>query len=179
MSSRINLLGIKKKEAARPLLKKLIVMRLSAMIILFLTAAFSVILFMLIALSPLPQLRKQEALAINTLSQSKDDVAKLVILNERMNAVEVLLTKRNDYDQLLSKIQSYSPSGLQITGFSFSTEGISVTVGSNSLKQIDAFMNGLVNAVQQKQNFSHVTVSNLALDSLKDQFSLTLLLQPL
>jgi hypothetical protein len=179
MSSRINLLGIKKKEAARPLLKKLILMRLAAIGILFLTGAFSIILFMLIALSPLPQLQKQEALEMNTLSQSKDDVAKLSVLNERMSSLSILLAKRTTYDQLLSKVQTYSPSGVTITAFSLSSDEINITVGSDSLKQLDILINNLVTAVQQKKDFSHISVANLSLDSLKNQFLLTLVLQPL
>jgi hypothetical protein len=179
MSSRINLLGIKKKEAARPLLRKLILMRLTAIGLLFLTAAFSIILFMLIALSPLPELHRQETIEMNTLAESKDDVAKLAILNERMGTLTTLLAKRNTYDQVLSKVQTYSPGGVQITGFSLSNDALSVTASSNSLKQLDGLINNLITAVQQKKDFKHVTVSDLALDSTKNQFSLTILLQPL
>ena len=60
MSNNINLIGDKNRKVVSPLVKHATVLRFFAMTFLFSVSVSSMILFLLIAFSPLPALQQQE-----------------------------------------------------------------------------------------------------------------------
>lgn len=173
MNSRINLLPTKKQAPSTAATRRAGRVRLFAMVMLFGVSAASIILFLLIALSPLPTLQQQERNAIATLSQYRTDIAKLLLVNDRLRSSATLLEKRKDFDKALEAIRSRMPDGVTITEMNMTRESVSVTVASESLSRIDTFLNNLTSAVADKKDFKHVTMSKLLVDEQKDVFTVT------
>lgn len=173
MNSGINLLTEKKKVNS-PFLKQLNLMRFFAVALLFGVSAASIILFILIALSPIPELQRQEQVALTTLSQSHTEMAKLAVVNERMDAVAKVLETRTNYDKILSAVKSKMPNSVSITAFTIEQRTINVTVTSRSLLSIDSFITNVIQASGDKKEFSQVTLKNLSRDDQTTLYSATL-----
>ncbi len=69
--------------------------------LLFIVSVTSVILFILVAISPLPALKEQEASLQQTLTRSKDDVVKFDLLKERMSTINTTLSQRQSLTAIL------------------------------------------------------------------------------
>lgn len=176
MSESINLLDPNKKNATSAPTKRLQIMRIVAVGMLFIVSVASVILFILVSLSPLPQLKsKEEALRL-TLSQSSNDMAKLALVQERATSLEILLKERNQYEGILTMLQEKLPANADITSIRVDQNTMVLTVESRSLASLDSFLNGVIGYVQEKKAFSQVTMSSLATDNVRNEYALTVTL---
>src|SRR5260370_33643640 len=99
MNKGINLLKTEKKISVAVASQKLNIIRLIAVGLLFATSALSTVLFLLIVLSPLPDLQKQEKTLLATISQSHPDIAKLFLINDRLKSSDTIINKRNKFEQ--------------------------------------------------------------------------------
>lgn len=173
MNETINLLDPNKDNNSAKSLKRLQLMRFFAIGMLFIVSASSIILFMLVSLSPLPELQRQEqALRLN-LSESSEEMAKMALLAERTSAIESLLTKRTSYDQILSLLEERLSANAAITSIRVEQETLVVTIESRSLASLDTFLNGVIALVQEQKTFSQVTLSSLSSDNVRNEYSMT------
>lgn len=141
--------------------------------LLFIVSVSSVTLFILISLSPLPELKRQEQGLRNTLAQSSEDMAKLALLDERTGAIADLLEQRTSYDKTIELLQNKLPSNAAISSIRVDQKTLVVTVESNSLQSLDTFLNGMIGYVQGKEAFSQVTMTSLSTDAETNGYSLT------
>jgi Tfp pilus assembly protein PilN len=175
MNNSINLL-VDKKNQRLGRGGTLRILRLSAIVLLFIIASSSIILFILIALSPLPNLKAQERLARITLSQEHTDMAKLFLIKERVAAVEQILAKRRMYDRPLEIIQSLLPNGVEVEALKVEKNTVSLTVSSKSLTLLNTFVASLTGEVNQKKVFSQLSMGNLSIEATKNRYLVTLVL---
>lgn len=173
MSKGINLLGNEKQISAKPASKRLNLLRTVAIGLLFSISAVSITFFILILLSPLPALKKQEEGALATLSQSHPDVAKLLFIDDRLKSSKAIITKRINFDESLDKVLKKMPGGIAITALTMNKETVSITVTSSSLANLDTFLNNLVTSVDKKEDFSKITLVNFITNETNSQFILT------
>lgn len=159
MSRGINLLSAEQQLSAKIGSQKIKILRGIALWSLFSISAASVILFLLIALSPLPSLQKQEQKALESLSASHPDMAKLLLITDRLKGSEKILSTRSTYDQTLENIKDRVPNNAEISGITMNKSEISVTVTSESLAAIDMFLSNMIAAADAKQDFSRVILS--------------------
>lgn len=176
MSKGINLLGTEKQISVKIGSRKLKLLRITALSLLFGVSGLSIVLFLLIALSPLPTLQKQEQSALEKLSQYHPEIAKHILIQERLKNSEQILAKRSVFDQTFSKIKSRLPANITITGITMNAHEISVTVASSSLIALDTFLNSLIASAENKEDFSKVILSKFSSNEGDNQFSLTLIL---
>src|SRR5215469_8948196 len=101
MNERINLLEPNKDTGASVFLKRLQSMRVVTIGILFLVSATSVMLFILVAISPLPTLQKQLASLEATLAQSKSNIVKLAVVSDQANTANAIVKMRQTPDVTL------------------------------------------------------------------------------
>lgn len=179
MSKGINLLGAEKQISVKKASRKIKLVRTVAIGLLFGVSGLSIVLFLLIALSPLPSLQKQEQNALNTLVQYHPDVAKLFLVKERIKASELILATRSNFDQTLNKITEKIPGNATITGLTMNTDEISVTVTSTSLASLDTFLNSLVAATEAKEYFSKVILTKFLTNPGNSTYSLTVRVETL
>jgi Tfp pilus assembly protein PilN len=173
MNSDINLLERRKNRIGILRYEKLRLLRFVAISLLFLTSTLSVILFLLISFSPLPQLKRQEEQGLSTLSQFHPDMAKIYLVNERMDSIKSIIGSRRNFDEILDELQNILPSGIKVDALSIDRKNISLSVSSGSLELIDTFINNVLKSVQEGKDFTKVTLSSLSVDSEKHLFLLT------
>lgn len=173
MNYGINLLENKNKSKAKPASSGLRKLRWIAIGSLFFVSSASVILFLLIALSPLPQLQRQEATARQTLSQYNSEMVKLAVINERTGAISSIIASRPSYDKTIEMLKSIAPDGVVITGFDFKKGLLEVIVSSKSLTSIDTFLNTLADNTKPRGLFRSVMVSPILVDEDKQVVNVT------
>ena len=173
MNSRINLLPTKKQVPSTASTRRAGRIRLFAISMLFGVSAASLIVFLVVALSPLPTLQQQERNATATLSQYRTDIAKMTLVNDRLKSTSLLLAKRKDFDKALEAVKNKMPDGVTITEVDMTRETVSVTAASSSLALIDTFITNLTNAVAEKKDFKQVSLSKLMVDDQKGIFTVT------
>lgn len=162
MKSSINLIDYKNKiftNSASDIQK---IIRIIAVSLLFIVSALSVILFMLIILSPLPELRKQESNARATLSQSRSDIAKLSLIKERTDNIATIIEKRPYFDKTIEKLLSTLPEGVEVNAISLKDKTVSVTVVGESLESVDQFLNEISRSADAEDAISRVILTNFS-----------------
>ena len=173
MSDSINLLDPNKKNENLLPAKRMHFMNIFAVGLLFLVSVSSVTLFILISLSPLPELKRQEQGLRGTLAQSSEDMAKLALLDERTGAIADLLSKRTSYDKTLDLLQKKLPNNAAISSIRIDQNTLVVTIESKSLQALDTFLSGIIGYVEQKEAFSQVSMTSLSTEAESNGYSLT------
>lgn len=179
MNEGINLLESNKKNTSAAFVRQLQTMRTLVIGLLFIVSVSSVILFILIALSPLPTLQNQEQSLQQSLTLSKNDIVKLDLIKERTTSISQFLDKRKKLDQTIQVIESKFTGDATVTAIESTNIGTTVTVESSSLQDLDNFLNGLIVLVQQKKSFSKVTLVDLATDQTNNKYEAIVRLNPL
>jgi Tfp pilus assembly protein PilN len=173
MSEGINLLGQGKKKASEAYLRRVNTTRLIMFGLLFIVSVSSVILFILVALSPLPALKEQEASLTQTLTRSKEDIIKFDLLKERVSSVNTTLNKRHSMAATLTIVQSKLPKDSEITALKSDMKNVTITIESPSLQSLDGMLSGFIELVQDKKTFSNVTLTDLTTDASTNEYSVT------
>jgi hypothetical protein len=176
MSKGINLLGAEQQLSAKMGIgsRKLKILRAGAVWLLFGISGASIALFMFIAFSPLPTAQEEERNVLSTLSQYHPDIAKILVINDRIKGSEIILAKRSEFDQTLDKIKKRMPEDASITGLTMNDQEIAVTITSASLSSLDTFLNSLITATESKEDFSKVTLTRFFSNETTKTFSLTI-----
>jgi len=174
MSNGINLIATKNRSFLDPLLNRIKVLRLIAVTLLFIVSVASMILFILITLSPLPALKRQEQTSLAALAAYHTDIARLIILNERATSIAGILGKRTDYNTVIDALRTKLTGDSSIISLQLGKKNVSVTVSSSSLVNINNFLNGIVSDTGVKKTFLHSTLNNLSLDKTRGVYLLVL-----
>lgn len=173
MNEGLNLLEPNKTTGPGNLLHHLQVMRIITIGLLFIISVTSVVIFILVSISPLPGLKNQEQTLEETLQQSRNDIVTLGIVNGQTTAISMLMNNRETFNIPLSLIKYYISSDMRVTTIQADNKTITVTVESQSLQSLDTFLNGLIGYVQEKKVFSNVTLVDLTTDQSNNTFALT------
>jgi len=173
MNEGINLLGQNKTTSGVILPGPLQRMRFIVIGLLFIVSVSSVILFILVAFSPLPALQTQEKNLEQTLLSSKSDIVKLSLVKERTTSISNLLAKRQNLDQRLGLVQDKISGNTTVTSLQADNTGILLTVESSSLQDLENFLNGLTQYVQERKAFSRVILVDLATDQTNGEYAVS------
>jgi hypothetical protein len=178
MNEGINLLDPNKK-ASGILPGHLQKMRIVVVGLLFIVSVSSVILFVLVALSPLPALQTQERSLEQTVMASRTSIVKLALVKERTDSISAFLAKRQNLDQTIGLVQDKISGDVTITSLQVDNTGILLTAESSSLQNLDTFLNGLMQYVQEKKDFSSVLLVDLAVDQTNGEYAVSVRLNTL
>ncbi|HSX08908.1 MAG TPA: hypothetical protein VLF93_02035 [Candidatus Saccharimonadales bacterium] len=179
MNEGINLLEPNKKTTSTEFIKRLQLMRAVVVSLLFIVSVSSIILFILVILSPLPALKKQEQSLQETLALSRNDIVKYDLIKERTTSISKFLANRPKLDEEIGLIESKLTGGTAVTQIKIDTGGTTITVESNSLQDLDNFVNGMIDLVQQKKEFSKATMMDLTSNQNNGKYEMTILLTSL
>jgi Tfp pilus assembly protein PilN len=149
----INLLDYKNKISKPPVAGKQKLLRRIAVGLLFSVSALSIIFFMLVQLSPLPELERQRKAVSASLATSDKEIAKLFLINERTKKIKKILDSRGSNEQIVTEFQAKLTSGTRIESLKLENKNLSVVVESKSLLELNKFMNEL-----SKENNSYANV---------------------
>lgn len=164
MSNGINLLDYKDKVERKKESRNIKILRISAIAFLFLVSALSITFFMLIALSPLPDLERRQNLASSTLSQSINDIIRLKLVKERAAGVTKIIENRKSYNIFIDYLREKVPSGVSVKSLSVSQGGINLILESSSLALLDEFFESLTENDESGITFSRADIPKVSTD---------------
>lgn len=170
MSSDINLLDYNNKKIVPKSTSVQKRLRLAAVSLLFIVSTFSVIIFILISLSPLPDLDRQHKIASFNLSQSISEIVRLGLLKERTDNIKKIIDNRKNYDELIANLQTKLPPGVSVESFNVSDGKITFSITSKSVQRIDEFLNELIKNDSRFEKFSKITLNKISSSSEENVF---------
>lgn len=145
-------------------------LRLSSILLLFGVSASSIVFFILIALSPLPELNKQQENASIILTEMVPDIIKLQLVKDRVNQIQVLDDNRLKYHLILQELDKIRPSDVDLETFTIGEEKLSFSIISSSLSSINSFLTKLSSSDISK-SFLIIEIPRIAVDKETGQFT--------
>lgn len=145
-------------------------MRLGAIGILFGAGAFTIILSILIVLSPLPQLRVDEQKSRDALDKYKLDINKLSFINDRGDSIRKILKQRPLYDKRIEVIQNKVPQGVSFDGFTINKKSYTFRFSSTNLELINELLDSITAISGKGREYSRVYLTSLSTDEESHRF---------
>lgn len=173
MSNNINLLDFSSRVTTRNNTRWQKNLRILSIFLLFAISALSVVVFILIALSPIPQLRRQKADSLTRLEAVHGDIVKIVLINERLTNIKSFINNRTDLVDKVNFVQSKLSSDVAIDSVVFKENVADVTLSSKSLQSLNKFIDNLSNDGTQIV-FKTLGLKNLSKNNNNDKFLLTI-----
>lgn len=161
MNKDINLLYSKKQQSINDLTVRVKIFRWLALGTLFLVGVVSIILFVLLIASPLPQLKSTEQSLTTSLTQSHEKLLKQTLLSGRLGDISLITTKRSHYGDDLEGLRNELPAGSEITAFSVEKKDMSITVTSQSLQDLETYFDKLKKLTLGKKILSRAYLTSL------------------
>lgn len=174
MNNSINLLGHKDRNGIKPASGKLKLLRTIAMLLLFGVSAASIVLYILISFSALPQVQQQERQALQTLFSAHPDMTKIALIEDRLAGITTILSQRSKYDTFLDSLAAKMPAGITMQQVSMKEKNVSVTVRSESLETLNIFLDQLVDATGANKDYAQVILNNINSEDTNNTFSMTI-----
>jgi|WetSurMetagenome_2_1015567.scaffolds.fasta_scaffold97047_2 hypothetical protein len=171
MSKNINLIRNDKTGLASAN-NKHIVLRITAVIILFTVSFLSVMMFILIALSPLPSLKETEKSESTQLSYFNDLIVKVLLTKDRLTQVNKLINSRPVYSKSLQFIQKYLTADSTIEEVNLKEKIVSVTVASTNLQPLAILTDDIKRSNDLSKSFKDITLESLYYDDNKQKYLL-------
>jgi Tfp pilus assembly protein PilN len=159
MTNQINLLGPISRGGVIP--RYIRILHSIALVLLFVVPTLAVILYIFIALSPLPSLNKQEQDSLSQLSNYRQQFVQLLYIRQRAGDIQTIIETRPDYDVLLETLRNEVPAGLGITAYTIGLNTASITVTGNSLALINEFMRNLTTDPASVAYFHNIQMDSL------------------
>lgn len=167
--SEINLVS-KQKERITKLKKRVKLLRIIAFFCLIFVFTSSIFVFFIKLSSPLLSLQNQEKTLSANIDSSKQKIAKLFIVNDRLQNIESLLSKRANFNGTINAIVQQKPVDLSMTSLTVNKKNVSIKASSMSLTAINNFMDSLVVFAADKKMFNKITLENLSIDTEANQY---------
>jgi hypothetical protein len=151
-------------------------LRIIAVVFLFGIAFFAITLSFLIALSPLPRLRQQEAVAQRTVAQYHTEIAQLFLIHDRLQSITQIIHDRPTFEKMIALIKSYLSSDMNIISYSMNAKSVSFTVSSLSLVSLNTFIEQMRKEAGSKKLIKQVALADVSTDEFRDAFFITITL---
>lgn len=161
MSNNINLL-VKKDSKALKDQEKLKVFRLIAGGFLVVLLLISLVIFLLNKNLSSTTLDAERESVLSDFLPFREKEAKLIIINNRIDKISKVLSKRIDIPKFINTILGQAPNDVLLEGLEFKEGKISISILSGSLVLVDEVINNLVNMAKRKE-----IVKDLSLESLE------------
>ncbi len=173
MSEKINLLARRKKNVKLQS-KSEKTFKLVSLVCLVLVVVTTLSLFVLKLTSPLQALETEEKKLLTDLQGLYPKTIKLLIIKNRLAAIETILKKRPDLVKTINIVQEKKPQAIVASSFEVSGTGVTLAATSTSLAAVDQYLTALVAIANEKKVFSSVTLENLSFDPKKGTYSFSL-----
>lgn len=185
----INFLAVKNKSQARRQ-KGLLIIRVIAVLFLI-VLGFSTGLAYYLSSSIYPKsLKKEQDSLTQTLNSLRTKQVKLTVINNRLNTVSEILSKRSsisdktsgqepegsrkdNYSKIISKFSESIPEGVTMDNFKADKDSIILSFSSNSLLPIEILVDNLV-ALGREKVISFLTLDSLSLNQGSGTYLLSL-----
>lgn len=172
----INLLSRRKKPGIDEK-KTAEIIRVIAIICLFLVAVSSLALFFLKITFSLSTLKKEERVAISNLSYYNNKIVKLFLIKNRAKNVSSILNKRPKYYTTVNDVVKQFPSEVDLSSVNFEKGKILVGGSSYSLSAMEQLFNNLVAAKINNQKVKKVILNGISVNIKDGKYTFSLILE--
>lgn len=162
MKNEINLLT-QRKYFDRRLRQQLTLLRNISIGLLFVVTASSMVLFFLIAASPLPEIKKQESYALFRISQLHAKMGKHLLVQDQLKHVDKLTKTRDRFDELLSLIKENSSPTVRLKSVKIEKKEMVLTFVTPSLSDFNPLIEQVEALTSDQKIFEKVLVNSLSL----------------
>ncbi len=170
---KINLLSDRRINKPSHLIgKRPKILRTIALSLLFGIGISTMILYIMIIFSPLPQLRKEEQKARDDLSAYQLEMSKLVFINNRTDDIRQIFNKREKIDKNLGSVQNITPADIDLDGITIVKKNYTFKFSSNNLASMDKLINSIVGLSGKAGDFSRVHLTSLSIDQERHKYIL-------
>ncbi len=171
MSIDINLVNKKTSESVKDLrLKKV---KTISFAVLIAVAVSSVLLFLINLRFSVNYVKGQQNKIIEALSAYDETTSKIFILHQRVEDLSTIISERKKYHDKTELIFKNFPTGISIEEYEIDESGVILGVSSNSLLELDTFLNYLLDLTKTKK-ITSIRMTELA--SSDDGYSMKLVL---
>lgn len=162
MKNEINLFT-QRKHFDRRLRQQLTLLRNVSIGLLFVVTASSMILFFLIAASPLPEIKKQESAALFRISQLHVKMGKHLLVQDQLKHVDKLEKARDRFDELLPLIKENSPPTVRVKSVQIEKKEMVLTFATATLSDFNPLIEQVEELTSNQKIFEKVLVNSLSL----------------
>jgi len=138
--------------------------RLASFLALFLVGILSVFVFLVNLRFSTTGIKNQQSQVLQTLSSYNDTVAKIYVLNSRLDDIGIIMNKRKDYSQDVEQIIKLTGSAVAIENYEYDQQkNLSLSISSSSLNDLNDFLNNLLK-LQDNGTVGDVVMTGLKSD---------------
>lgn len=176
MNNGINLVVKRIDPEVEALQKKIKVFRTIAVVILTCITLASGVLFVMIAASPLPQLRQEEQRLFASLNESNSTIQRSILIDKQLEHVDSILTSRSELPITMREILLNTPPSLTIISYTATDDQFEVTIQATSLSEIDSFFNSLRVLAEQEKIYRNITLETLSVSQAQGAYQFRVLM---
>jgi hypothetical protein len=133
----------------------------------------AIVIFVISSQFSLTSIKRDQNQAIYGISQLKIKAGKLLMVNDRLKGISDISDKRKDYSTVSNYLVDLVPQGVSIKAFSLDKETVRMTVSSNSLLQINTFLNSLISLSSQKRIIKNLIMDGIVVNPKTGQYLLS------
>ncbi len=170
MNKDINLVSSKRRGSADAE-RSLKITKIIAFISLACVASISLLFFFLDKNSSLPTLKTQETNLIANMTYLHPKIAQYLILKERLQSIDTIISGRTSYEDSISQIIKALPSSVVVASFSFNQKAVSLTLVTPSLQDANSFIDAMISKVNNRQLFRKMTIDNIIADEKSGKYT--------
>lgn len=119
----------------------------------------------------LPQLRQQQNAGLTSLTLLHGKTAKILFIKDRLSQIQLIMNKRNNFDDVISQVSQLTPKDVTIGEFDIVSQSATITFTAKSLASLSEILSTMTDMVNGKQTFRTLSILDLSADT--QQFSLT------
>lgn len=162
MSNSINLI---EKQTGKDVHSELIErIKKASFILVFSVGLLSIISFLLSYRFSIGYVRTQEDKLIKKMISFEQISSKVFLLNSRLSDISFLLSSRKKYHVISEAIINAKPENLIITKYQIDSGGAQIEATSQSLPDVNDFLNSLL-SLTEKKKISSILISSLGVDA--------------
>lgn len=171
---KINLLIDTKGSGYAKLLTKLRVLRAIAIGFLFFVGASSMMLFLMIAFSPLPRLKQEEGRLTQSITsgENQQKMDKYFIISSRLKDINMLLAQRPDIVKTYEIIERTLTGSVRVNFIDITDKTVGLNLQSRSLGDLEAVVKNLKNIPEKP--YQAVTLSGITYNVSNNTYDMTI-----
>jgi cytoskeletal protein RodZ len=175
MNEQINLLQNSGGRSYAQLITKLRLMRFIAVFALFIVAAFSIMLFLIIAFSPLPRLQQEEERLIATLNtgEYREKMDKYYYINSRLTDIDNLLRNRPEIITSYELVERIITPTMSIKFLDISESATTFTLASPNLAEMESAVTKLTQDAKADSKITSLTLSSIAYNAKENVYEMS------